>query len=146
MPGYTFDLQPEEDQSDFELSGTCTLWESVPERKSKLIRTDQDWGVTFNWSTAGNMAGSLAGDWHLRVYLEKMGPGDGPPVNPVTKKYETTADPQDYSESITIQKGTVPPGLYKVTAAITMTGPDPNHYPTPIAMMGEGPLIQVYKV
>ena len=143
---YIFPLEAEEDIGNFALSGSCTVWETVPENKTKIIRTDQDWGVLFNWTTSGLMAASLSGKWWVHVYLELMGPGEGPGVAPKDENYVTTALPQNYSKIITIPKNTVPPGLYKITAAITMTGPPPMQAPTPIAMMGEGPLIQVYNV
>jgi hypothetical protein len=139
-------LIPEEDISNFDLAGTFTVWENTPANTSNIINTSQDWGVKFDWTTSGSMAGSLSGTWTVNVYLEQMGPGEGPAVAPQDVPYVTTTLPQNYSKIITIAKNTVPPGLYKLAVAVTMRGPLPLQIPTPIAMMGDGPLIQVYKV
>ena len=141
-----FPLIPEEDISNFELSGQCEVWESAPQNATNIINTSQDWGVKFDWKTAQSMAGSLSGTWTVWVYLERMGPQEGPDVSPQDVPYVTTVLPQSYSKTITIIKNTVPPGLYKLTTAVTMKGPGPLQIPTPIAMVGDGPLIQVYQV
>jgi hypothetical protein len=141
-----FNLIPEEDISNFDLSGTCTVWESAPANATNIINTSQEWGVIFNWITAGSMAGSLSGKWTVTVYLERMGPQEGPDVPPEDVPYVTTVLPQNYSKTITIHANTVPVGLYKLTTAVTMRGPLPLEIPTPIAMVGDGPLIQIYKV
>jgi hypothetical protein len=141
-----FQLKVEEDISNFDLSGECEVWESAPANATNIINTAQDWGVKFDWKTAGIMAGSLAGTWWVTVYLEKMGPQEAPDVPSQDVPYVTTTLPQNYSKTITIAKNSVPPGLYLLTTAITMNGPLPLQIPTPIAMMGNGPLIQVYKV
>jgi hypothetical protein len=144
--GQPFPLIPEEDLSNFELSGTCTVWETAPEIASNIINTNQDWGVIFDWKTSGSMAGSLSGTWTVWVYLERMGPLEGPNVPSEDEPFVAASSAHNYSKTIKIAKNTVPVGLYKLTTAVTMRGPNPDQIPTPIAMLGDGPLIQVYKV
>jgi hypothetical protein len=143
MPS-TFDLKPEEDVGGLELSGTCTVWESDPENTTCIINTSQNWGVTFDWTTSGAWAGSMSGKWTVWVCLEKMGPDEAPAVPSEDVDFHQDWRPYDYSHKVTIKAGDVSVGLYRLATALTMRGP--TDIPTPLAMLGDGPLIQVYEV
>ncbi|HGY54842.1 MAG TPA: hypothetical protein ENK44_03990 [Caldithrix abyssi] len=111
---------------------------------TNIIQTGQNWRVQFDWNTIGPLNYYMAGTWHLRVYLEKMGGGEFtlPSAN---KTVNFVSAPHHYSnEYIEIPGGTVPAGIYKLVTAITMKGP--GGIPGPIAMFGEGPMVQFYDV
>jgi len=144
MPNNPFDLISEANITDFSLTnGKCTIWESDPLAPPiSLIKTSEDWGVTFDWTTDGPWNHSMAGTWNLYCYLEQMGSQEGPDLPPVSVAFDATAAlPHNYSGIINIPAGTVTEGLYKITTAVTFQGAGG---PAPIAMVGNGPLVKVY--
>src|SRR5689334_5346996 len=40
-----------------------------------IIRTDQPWEVSLKWTVKGLVVPAMAGNFHLTVYLEALGPG-----------------------------------------------------------------------
>jgi hypothetical protein len=116
-----------------------------------IIRTDQSWAVTVNWTTTGFVTGMIAGEWHLHLYLESIGPGPDldliDAVNPGHIIPLTPGpSPVNYSVRIDVPAGTVtaPPAgqLYKL--AVTLTYFDATGAPGPMAAFQEGSLLQFY--
>lgn len=126
----------------FGIKGKCDVYEVPTMNPTSIIRTDQDWGVKFNWKTDGGLNHLLAGRFQLQVLLEKMGPGEGPAIP--AKQIQFQSHPHEYNETISVPAGLVQSGAYKLVATLTMRGP--GGVPGPIAGIAEGPVIQFYDV
>ena len=107
------------------------------------IRIDQQWGVRFKWETQGNLNWLMAGTWELTVYLERMGGGEFN-LPGGTKNIAFVSAPNTYTEDLTFPAGSVPEGAYRIVTTVTMKGP--SGFRGPIGAIGDGPVIQFYKV
>ena len=69
----------------------------------------------------------------------------GPPEAPYLKTYDlpVVAQPHYYEQNCRFEAYTLKPGIYKLVVAITMIGD--NNRPGPFALLGDGPLFQVYE-
>ena len=130
----------------FSVNCSCDLIElDTPHLPTNIIRTDQRWAVRFNWTTEGALNYIMAGTWHLQVFLEQMGVGEFDLSN-ASKNVNFYACPHDYEETINFNAGSVPAGIYKLVVAVTFSGPPPERRNGPIALFGEGPMVQFYDV
>lgn len=141
----SFEMTYEELVPAFTLNCDCEVIEvSDPNAPTTIIRTDQRWAVRFNWETLGPLNYVMAGKWHLQLFLEQMGVGEFElPCR--TADVDFIARPNTYEEVITINEGLVPAGIYKLVVAITFSGPPPESRSGPIALFGEGPMMQFYE-
>jgi hypothetical protein len=118
---------------------------------ASIIRTDESWAVNVRWTTTGLATGMIAGNWHLHVYLESIGPGPDRDLTdaiapghiiPLTPG----VSPINYFVHFDVLAGTItaPPAgiLYKL--AVTLTYFDASGAPGPMAAFEEGPLLQFY--
>ncbi len=81
-----------------------------------ISMTDQ-WTLRVDWSVNGLLVGSIGGTWHVRCYLESIGPG---PEFLVASRDVTVTGGNNYSESFTIGPNMPPQaGLYKLVSVIT---------------------------
>jgi hypothetical protein len=136
-----FPLAIQENLPFFSLKGQCTLWESDPTQPpATIIATSESWGVKFDWQSIGALNHIIAGNWKLTVYLDMMGPGTSPTLPSATVAF--VSQPNNYTKTLTFQPGSVPEGLYRLTTSVVLQGPGG---PGPIAMMGDGPLIEFYQ-
>jgi hypothetical protein len=82
------------------------------------IQREQNARVVFSWNQSGWMSIFLQGEWRFDVFLEQMGPNEGPaipfthtPVVPLVGAYTFICP---------IPANTVPVGLYRVTARMML--------------------------
>ena len=147
-----FPLVLEENLPFFNLTGgTCTVYEGaapapfpdVTPAPINNIRTDQPWGMAVTWTTSGVLNHLLAGNWILTCYMEQMGGAEfSLPGNTYTVPFVSA--PHTYNHVFHYSPGTCPPGAYRVVMTAAMAGP--AGYRGPVAAVGEGPLLQFYKV
>ena len=106
--------------------------------------------MQFDWETSGMLNYIMAGTWHLQVFMEKMGGEEFSFPSGIGKQDAAfVSQPYHYQASdphhqINIPAGVVPTGVYRLVVTMTMTGP--SGYQAPIALFGEGPLVQLYDV
>jgi hypothetical protein len=99
---------------------------------TNLIRTDQAWGIQFDWTFQGNITQWLNYHWHLRVYLESIGTGpeyDLPAASAVivptsdgavAGNTRTYTKKVEFDPAIVSQADKVQPGVYKPVAFIQL--------------------------
>jgi hypothetical protein len=119
---------------------------------STIIRTDQSWGINVDWTTTGAATGMIAGQWHLHVYLESIGPGnDLDLVDPADHVIPLTPGPSpiNYQVHFDVPANVVaiPPGdtrsrPYQLAVALTYI--EPNGTPGSIAAIEMGSILQFY--
>jgi hypothetical protein len=114
----------------FVISGTAVLQElltppdinhpQIITPNPTAIQREQDAQVEFTWNQTGPLIGSLgAHTWRFDVFLEQMGPNEGPNIPFKLEPYSTTTGFQP-SVICKIPKNTVPVGLYRVTARMML--------------------------
>jgi hypothetical protein len=114
-----------------------------------IIRTNQSWAVNVSWTTTGFVTGMIAGDWHLHLYLESIGPG--PDLNIIDAADHIIPltpgpSPVNYAVRVDVPATavTAPAAgrLYKLVATLTYL--EPGGAPGPMAAFEEGPILQFY--
>jgi hypothetical protein len=123
-----------------------------------IVRIDQPWEVSLQWTVTGLVVPAMAGDFHLTVYLEALGPGadlDLPnvpgPDEEVIAFTSGTLGVLTRTFNHTISFGAGTPALpanvrqrsYKLIVAVTYTETDGT--PGPMAAFTEGPIVQFYR-
>ena len=105
-----------------------------------IISMQDDWHLKVDWQVNGSLVPSICGKWHVRAYLESMGPG--PEILVANRDIEFTGN-SDYSETFFIGPN-VPnvEGAYKLVTVITST--NKLGLPSPFAAYDEGPILQFY--
>lgn len=83
-----------------------------------IISLTDSWTLRVDWQVNGLLVGSIAGTWHLRCYLESIGPGA---EFEVASRNVTLTGGNNYSESFTIAPNVAAPGLYKLVSVLTYT-------------------------
>lgn len=122
----------------FGISGKCTLFETTPDTPTNIIRSNESWGVKFEWNTAGPLNFIMAGTWKLECFLEKMGPTEAPSLPSQTTPIVSA--PNAYNKTLTFPG--MAAGVYKLVAVLNAKGP--GGVPGPISCMAEGPMVQFY--
>lgn len=116
-----------------------------------IIRTNQSWAVDVSWTTTGFVTGMIAGEWHLHLYLESIGPGADLDLTDAIAPGHIIPltpgpSPVNYAVRVDVPAGrvTAPPAgsLYKL--AVTLTYFDATGAPGPMAAFEEGPILQFY--
>lgn len=140
-----FSIEFEENLPGFVIPGTATATVTEVGGTAPIfcIKTSQAWGVNVTWQTGGPLTPFMAGDFHVTVYLEKMGSGESTDL-PALSVPLVAVDPHTYNASLSFAAGSVPDGAYKVAVTVTMHGPAPGFVPGPVAGVGDGPLLQFY--
>lgn len=123
-----------------------------------IVRIDQPWEVSLQWTVTGLVVPAMAGDFHLTVYLEALGPGadlDLPNVpGPDEEVIAFTSGAlggltRTFNHTISFGAGTpaLPANVrqrsYKLIVAVTYTETDGT--PGPMAAFTEGPIVQFYR-
>jgi hypothetical protein len=85
------------------------------------IQTEQDAQVEFTWSQTGPLVPWITATWRFDVFLEQMGPTEGPAIPYKTDPFVGTIGSKSYI--VPIAKNTIPVGLYRVTARMMLIGP-----------------------
>ncbi len=145
----------EEMMPNFNVKGFAAIFEGAvpqppvdpdPTNSSRIVQARQDWYLYASWRQEGWLNHALCGKWHLRVFFEEMGRGEFELMKEPIDVPFVSEDPYTYRQIIPFQatRVQVPPGLYKPTFSLTMTGP--KGVAIPVAAVAEGPVLQFYKV
>lgn len=138
----------------FSVNGSSTLQElsggggfpSVVTTPPTSIQLDQNSRVEFNWSQVGILSTMLTGIWRCDVFLEQMGPGEGPAITGSTTAFVPVSG-NNYTVFCNIPAGSVPIGLYRVTSRLMLlpnsSGGNPNAL-SPIAAFEDLGLVQYH--
>jgi hypothetical protein len=97
------------------------------------------------WTTQGPLNYLMAGTWELVVYLEQMGVGEySLPAAYGQRSVACHSQPYTYSVDMAVPAGVVPEGAYQVVTTVKMKGP--GGFGGPISGVGNGPILEFYKV
>jgi hypothetical protein len=100
-----------------DMKTTVTDPHGIPD--STIISRADDWHLQVDWNVNGALVGAIAGTWHVRCYLESMGPG---PEVLVASADVALNGGNNYSRTFIIPVGTPPQaGAYKLVTVITFT-------------------------
>ena len=105
-----------------------------------IISMQDDWHLQVNWQVQGTLVPSIGDKWHIRAYVESIGPG--PEVQVASRDIVMTGA-TNYSETFFIGPN-VPnqAGPYKLVVVLTST--NLLNMPAPFAAYDEGPVLQFY--
>ena len=126
------------------------VWEEAPENVNNIIKTTQEWGVHFHWETLGPVAEWLNATFHLRVFLESMGPGpdyqfpESAALTVGTTEEDFVGGRRHYERDITIAPVSITPGTYKLVCIIQVYDDNVNE-PVPVVGFCEGPMLEFYR-
>ena len=145
--------------NDLRITGSCQIFErdstsgfeEVPYiqspnaqvRTNRIIQTDQEVAVRFNWQIFGSLACLLdCGYWYCSVLFELMGGGE--------TSFKPDAITQDvgkpghlYDSTILIKPNSLKPGVYRVICCVQYCFEDGS--PGPICGFDDKGLIKVYQ-
>jgi hypothetical protein len=113
------------------------------------IRTTQNWGVKVDWSVNGAFVPFLVDEFHVRLFIESIGPGVE--VEQPTVVVNTMSSPllpgnsRNYSTTISIAAGTIPEGVYKLACLVQMHDDVAPGTPFPIVSCVELPIVTIFK-
>jgi hypothetical protein len=82
------------------------------------IQQDQVSQVVFNWTQGGPLLPWITANWRFDVFLEQMGPSEGPAILFTTTPYIGAAGA--FTSTLVIPAGTVPVGVFRVTARMML--------------------------
>lgn len=137
-----------------------------PDTPATLIKTTQDWGIEVKWELHGDDTPLINGEFRVRAFLERMGPGDDKVIPMGAQDYVAVStgdlqppDPADpnpqlnallYKTKIEVPKvpepTSVPAGTYKVTTIVQLyRGSLATSKPMMVAGFLEGPMIEIYE-
>ncbi|GAB4280194.1 MAG: hypothetical protein Kow0080_32880 [Candidatus Promineifilaceae bacterium] len=110
---------------------------------NNIIQTDDTCFIDVRWHIVGAAAGFLGGEWKVTVYYESIGGGpEGQfPSQTVPLSAAPATQHRDYSTTITVPAGTLPPGAYRLVTLINYSN---LGVPQEMAAFVEGPIMQVY--
>ena len=118
-----FPMEWEENIKYFTIvNAQCTLWEGNPINPVNIIRTNEKWGVLFEWETLHGLNYIFAGEWECKVLVEAMGPSEGPELP--SKSEKCVCAPNKYTVNLEFPAGSLKPGAYKLATTVTMKGPN----------------------
>ena len=129
------------------LAGTMTAHVHDPagiQPPSTIIQTDDPWNIVVEWSIDDAIAPFLGGDWHVRVFVESIGPGFEGQVGPtvdVPLASHPPGPPRNYSATVNVAAGFLAAGSYKIVALLNY---DMLAVPLEMAAFHEGPIVQIY--
>lgn len=93
---------------------------------NQVLETDLDWAVKVDWSIFGPDAPAIGGDWHIKVFVESMGPGPEKKIGEKDVPVSAAAPSLDrhYTTKINMPAGTIATdghedGVYKLVTVIT---------------------------
>lgn len=130
--------------------------DAVP--SENIVRIDQPWQVKVDWKVTGLVVPAMAGNFHITIYLEALGPGLDEDLPNVIGPDEVVVPfisgalaglTRSFSRTINFGAGTpalpanVRQQLYKMVVAVTYT--ETNSSPGPMAAFSEGPIVQFYR-
>ncbi len=137
----------------FNLKGditTFTYQEPGPSTNT-VLDIKQPWDVTVGWTVEGlGAAWMTLTNWHVKLNVESMGPGDEKKVAEETilgSEYQMIDFTHfKYEKKLTIPAGTIgDEGVYKLVVILTHDGPLPG-VPDRSAGFLEGPMLQFYSL
>lgn len=130
------------------------IWEDSPVLTTNIITTEKLWGVHMKWTMSGWEARQGHEEWHIQLFLEKIGlgkeytlPNAGPVViNNRDGAWDPATQKRVFDRIIEIDPVTDPvdPGTYRLTATLQYFVKGTNE-PKPCAGFYEGEILQFYK-
>ncbi len=103
-----------------------------------LLRGDKATNYQFSWNSSG-FASAIPGTYRVSVIFEEMGPGEF--AGGLFSASTANTGPGAYAVGVPIAAGSIPDGVYRVTAILTF---DAGVNPTPIVAMTEIPMVRVF--
>lgn len=115
---------------------------------SNIISLRDHFTLEVSWDMIGTMVGSIGGIWHVRAYLESIGPG--PEMLIASRDVKMTGQPH-YHEAFNIDPDNLPDpnikkiseGMYKL--GIVLTSTNLLGKPAPFAGYEEGNILQFFE-
>lgn len=115
---------------------------------STIISLQDPWKLEVSWQLHGMLVGNMGGTWHVRAYVESIGPG---PEILIAKWDGPITGQNQYNIPFIIQPAALQPpppdrieeGAYKLVVVVTSTNLQGG--PSPFAGYEEGPVIQFFK-
>ncbi len=133
--------------TDFNVSGTCEVFEAGIFDPTSLIKTSETWRVRVKLQTEGTLNAMIGGTWRVRVRLESLGnnPDYDLPAADVLVPLAPSVAPNLYLPFLTeivTPPFTIEAGAYKLVTTITYLNLVGT--PGPIAGYCEGGILQFY--
>jgi hypothetical protein len=89
-----------------------------------IFKASDPWSIRVDWQLNGPGVLLASGDWHVRAFLESMGPGFEGQVGPtVDEPVGAPATSHSYSRTISVPASVAPPRVYELTVLVTHTLP-----------------------
>ena len=112
-----------------------------------IVRLTDAWHVHVQWNINGSIVPLIAGTWHIKVFVESIGPGAEMEV--ASLDVPVTAEPlvglaRSYDRRIVVPANLagLTEGLYRITTVMTI---DNGGARGMIAAFSEGPLLQFFQ-
>ncbi len=130
------------------LSGSCdTQVHDTNLQPLNIVRLSDAWHVHVQWNIKGSIVPLINGTWHVKVYVESIGPG--PEMEVASMDVPVNAEPlaglaRSYNRRIVIPANlpNLIEGLYRVTTVITIENGGARGM---IAAFDEGPILQFFQ-
>ncbi len=111
-----------------------------------IIRLSDAWAIRVQWDISGGGVSGLAPTalWHVRAYLESIGPGNEFEVATLDEPLGAAAPSHSYDKVLAVPAAhpLLAAGPYKLVTVITITN---GGVPVQIAAYDEGPVLQFYQ-
>ncbi|MCG8329422.1 MAG: hypothetical protein MI974_17130 [Chitinophagales bacterium] len=145
--------------SDLKIEASCQIFEKqstagseevpqiIPPQShsltNRMIQSDQNWCVHFNWKVYGPLACLLdCGYWKTKVYFELMGGGETH-FSPEETIQDVGQSGHLYQSAVQIAPYSLKPGVYRVVCCLQYCFA--NGKPGPIAGFNDKGLIKIYE-
>ena len=116
---------------------------------TSVLSTDQPFEFAIQWRQTGNLCNNLDANhkWRIELLFEQMGKSEWelPFAYRVTEEPYVRAEPHNYSVTISVPQRTVPVGVYRITAVLTLTGPESWRRNPVVGFSEIKPLVQWYE-
>ncbi|GJM42070.1 MAG: hypothetical protein DHS20C20_23520 [Ardenticatenaceae bacterium] len=120
---------------------------------TRILQHDQDFYITVNWENQGTCTGMIAGEWHLLLFAESIGPGDEKiHFDPDAHIFDLNPGPAPtYSRTIRVPAGTLGVAgdhgvsLYRLIVSLTYFDASGVRMRGPISVFEDAITIQIYE-
>ena len=116
----------------------CQDWGPNP---TNLIRTDQEWGIAFQWGHHGGIGEVLEGTWTVDVYLHRV--DDSGVIHRENFAEHKQLCDACYHVDVAFKPNDVKPGIYQIYGAVSFTMKNGKH--ASISGIAEGPAVRFFE-